>query len=279
MPDFIVEKMASMGNDQDNIGRLLEEGGLNPEYRDMPALISWSSVHSRVIETLTFAQLSFVSKRVEDALVKHGIMAGHSVAVLSHPTMDYYTTVAGILRLGAIVVNINWRQPVETMKYMTSLGRSVRVFASRKFIQSGEALELLPDTPVIMIDRADDDDFLSVKRTVERKNIVVDLLFGESTVHAVNNHNESLGKGVAAVMFTSGSTGNPKGVPLTHRGLLWSCRAKLEAHGGVDAVKRGTLSFLPNFHVMGFTNNFLFNVCVARCPAFIHADCESVALR
>ena len=33
------------------------------------------------------------------------------MAVLSHPTLDYFIVAAGILSLGAVIVNINWRQP------------------------------------------------------------------------------------------------------------------------------------------------------------------------
>ena len=86
---------------------------------------------------------------------------------------------------------------------------------------------------------------------------------------------------VAAIMFTSGSTGTPKCVPLTHGGLLWSCHAKLAAHGGMEALARpdeaepgGTLSFLPVFHVMGFTNNWLFNM-VSGWPTLVHLEAES----
>jgi acyl-CoA synthetase (AMP-forming)/AMP-acid ligase II len=103
----------------------------------------------------------------------------------------------------------------------------------------------------------------------------------------------------AVIMFTSGTSSTPKPVPLTHGGLLWSCAAKAEAERvhlglslvaktepsgpaktkgdgqggggsgcGVDvgsggsAEHRGTLAFLPLFHVIGFTNNFLYNLTV-----------------
>eukprot|EP00966_Prymnesium_polylepis_P117703 2721071-Prymnesium_polylepis.1 len=62
-------------------------------------------------------------------------------------------------------------------------------------------------------------------------------------------------------MFTSGSTSTPKAVPLTHSGLLWNCEQKRAVSPGLaGAPNAGTLSFLPNFHVIGFTNNFLFNL-------------------
>ena len=81
---------------------------------------------------------------------------------------------------------------------------------------------------------------------------------------------------VAVVMFTSGSTGRPKGVPMTHAGLLHACRSKLVAHGGFANVARGTVSFLPNFHVIGFVNNFLFNG-YARCPGAVEAICGAIS--
>ena len=65
-------------------------------------------------------------------------------------------------------------------------------------------------------------------------------------------------------MCTSGPTALPKAVPLTHRGLLWSCdakrRAEQEALNLSLAAHEGSLAFLPSFHVIGFTNNFLCNL-------------------
>ena len=53
-------------------------------------------------------------------------------------------------------------------------------------------------------------------------------------------------------------------MPLTHRGLLWSCdakrRAEQEALNLSLAAHEGSLAFLPSFHVIGFTNNFLYNL-------------------
>jgi long-subunit acyl-CoA synthetase (AMP-forming) len=69
-------------------------------------------------------------------------------------------------------------------------------------------------------------------------------------------------------MFTSGSTATPKAVPLTHGGLLWNCEQRqLVSPDLVAASNASTLSFLPNFHVIGFVNNFLFNLCAARPQA------------
>ena len=61
----------------------------------------------------------------------------------------------------------------------------------------------------------------------------------------------------ALIMFTSGSTSTPKPVPFTHGQLLWSLEHNqqqvLRFQGALSAPGAGTLSFLPNFHVIGLT--------------------------
>lgn len=55
----------------------------------------------------------------------------------------------------------------------------------------------------------------------------------------------------AALLFTSGSSGEPKGVPLTHRNILANC-AQISATG-VLPKHETLLAFLPIFHSFGFT--------------------------
>jgi long-subunit acyl-CoA synthetase (AMP-forming) len=66
---------------------------------------------------------------------------------------------------------------------------------------------------------------------------------------------------LALIMFTSGSTSAPKPVPFSHAKLLWSLKynqqQRLHFHEALLVPGAGTLSFLPNFHVIGFINNFL----------------------
>ena len=64
---------------------------------------------------------------------------------------------------------------------------------------------------------------------------------------------------LALIMFTSGSTSTPKPVPFTHGQLLWSLEHNQQQVSrfpeALSVPGAGTLSFLPNFHVIGFVNN------------------------
>src|SRR6202012_3653263 len=53
---------------------------------------------------------------------------------------------------------------------------------------------------------------------------------------------------VATMLYTSGTTGNPKGVPLTHANLMFAA-ATLSARMGVSLAGRRQLSYLPMAHI------------------------------
>ena len=183
-------------------------------------------------------------------------------------------------------VNLPYRFPREILTYLANdLTQCTFCFSSSHCVEKGLAGALLNNVnPTVIIDAPSKSEH-EVKGTQKLAaeafgHLAVPLLLPSTTSEddddgALSN---TSGDAVAVVMFTSGSTGKPKAVPLTHSGLLWSCRQKLIAHGGKNAVRHGTLAFLPCSHVMGFTNNFLFNLAVARVPFFVHQMGETQPL-
>lgn len=73
----------------------------------------------------------------------------------------------------------------------------------------------------------------------------------------------------AAVLFTSGSSAAPKGVPLTHENILANCRdvASVLALTSRDVM----LAMLPPFHSLGLTGNIVLPLCLGM-PAVCHAN-------
>ena len=73
----------------------------------------------------------------------------------------------------------------------------------------------------------------------------------------------------AAILFTSGSSASPKGVPLTHDNILANCRdvASVLALDTHDAM----LAMLPPFHSLGLTGNIVLPLCFGM-PVVYHAN-------
>lgn len=157
------------------------------------------------------------------------------------------------MALGATVVNLIWRQPVENLIQMSRavlldhLVSSVAFEAEAKKLQQasafgGSLLFLQPVAGQTCIDTS------AAAFSLERTE--------RPFVHASVKPTD-----IAVIMFTSGSTSVPKAVPLTHQGLCWLFESKGLAEGYPDVPNHGgALCFMPCFHVMGFCNNFLFNL-------------------
>ena len=75
---------------------------------------------------------------------------------------------------------------------------------------------------------------------------------GEENLTGVTAPTDDLDKKLAVIFSTSGTTGDPKAVPLTHENILDNVNACLETL--VDLTpERSLLNVLPNFHAFGFT--------------------------
>jgi long-chain acyl-CoA synthetase len=71
---------------------------------------------------------------------------------------------------------------------------------------------------------------------------------------------------LATIVYTSGTTGHPKGVMLSHRNILWNAEASLEAHPG--AVDDRFLSFLPLSHTLERTAGCILPIMAGCSVAF-----------
>jgi long-chain acyl-CoA synthetase len=184
--------------------------------------------------SLSWNAFALSARRVAGALVARGLQPGDRVAVLSENRFEWLVCDLGIQLCGCVTVPI----------YPTLAPRVVREIVedsgSRLVIVSGpELLSKLdgaaPEVQVAAID-------VDVDRWMEQET-------EPSLAAEVDRRLAALAAGdLATVVYTSGTTGRPKGVMLTHRSLVMTARAALEvfAIGETDTV----LSFLPYSHVL-----------------------------
>jgi acyl-CoA synthetase (AMP-forming)/AMP-acid ligase II len=143
-------------------------------------------------ERLGYAQLAERAARVSAALAAHGVAAGDRVGMLLGNRVEFATTLLGILRLGAIAVPMGTRlQTAEIAYILEQSGARVLVHES----------SLAPRIP-------------SGYKVFDERNVEG---AGEPPQVAAVDEEKT-----AIILYTSGTTGRPKGAMLTHFNIVHS---------------------------------------------------------
>ena len=170
-----------------------------------------------------------------------GIEKGDRVIVCMPNCPEVVFSYQGISRAGAIIVPVMFTLHPKEIHYIALNSGAKAIITSSHVLEKVEnALEGLPTTPIVIV--------VDQPSTNKTKNFY-DCLTQNST--ATNGEEND----TAVILYTSGTTGNPKGVLLTHKNL-YSNAANSAKH---SELERGTtLGVLPLAHVYGLT---VSNVC------------------
>ncbi|MEA2303101.1 MAG: long-chain acyl-CoA synthetase, partial [Solirubrobacteraceae bacterium] len=181
---------------------------------------------------LSYGLLDAGAARIAGLLAERGVGPGDRVGVML-PNVPYFAVVYyGILRLGAVVVPMNvLLKAREAGFYLSDPGARV-VFAWHDFAEAARAGAEEAGAELILVEPGGFEQ----------------LVAGAPAREAVADRD---GDDTAVILYTSGTTGTPKGAELTHDNLR---RNAAIARGlfdlGADAV---TLGALPLFHSFGQT--------------------------
>jgi acyl-CoA synthetase (AMP-forming)/AMP-acid ligase II len=211
--------------------------------------------------SVTFGELKHMVLRVAAALAERGIGAGDVVGIFA-PNSPYWAAVFhGILRANAVVTSVNslYTGAELASQLVDSSARmlvTVSPFLDRATAAAREAG--LGADAIIVLDGADG--FTSLR----------DLLAGTGEPPA-----HTAGPGDTAVLpYSSGTTGQGKGVILTHRNLVANL-CQVQPVFQIDSEAR-ILAVLPFFHIYGMTvmmNNGLYRrATVVTMPRFDLAE-------
>jgi fatty-acyl-CoA synthase len=188
-------------------------------------------------ESLSYAAFSARIAQTARALkAEFGVSRGDRVAILSLNRPDYLVLLYACARLGAMLVPLNWRLAVAEQLFILS-DASVKVLVlEQAFANVLPALEkLLPDADTVGLD------------FVPRRGIAIDDLLSRAGGDGHNPHTDL--SCPLLIVYTSGTTGRPKGAVLRQAALLWNGVMSQHMHGltSDDHV----LTVLPFFHVGG----------------------------
>jgi fatty-acyl-CoA synthase len=214
----------------------------------------------------TWAECYARCRRLASALAKRGVGAGDTVAVMAPNVPAIYEAHFGVPMTGAVLKTLNIRLDAEAIAFQLTHGEAKVLITDREF--SGvikRALALLERQPLVI----DIDDALHEGGT----------LLGETTYEAFLAEGDpefawSLPDdefNAIALNYTSGTTGNPKGVVTHHRGAYLNAMSQIVSWSmPAHSVYLWTL---PMFHCNGWcfpwamAANAGTNVCLRRLDA------------
>jgi len=214
-------------------------------------------------EVLTYADMATRAVQLAGGLQGRGVAPGEVVGLLSYNCPEFLETIFAANYLGAIAMPINWRLAAPEVRFILEhAGASVLVCDASLVALADDALENMDAAPsrVCTTDRAP-----------PRWTTLTDLR-AEATeaARAVVTADD-----VHRLMYTSGTTGRPKGVMLTHANLAWKNLAHIVEFGFTSADVG--LACGPLYHV-GALDLTTTSLIAAGATTIIHRSFDAAAV-
>lgn len=159
---------------------------------------------------ITYQQIEMSANRVANFLLAEGITRGDRVAILLENSINYIICYFGIMKTGAVAVALNNEITPSNLQFFLNNSESSALITNNRFSSILTALENIQSLKFIL---AEDKLTPSPKMTTYYLSDI--LKTGNSNRPKINTISIDL----AAIVYTSGSTGEPKGVMLSHQNL------------------------------------------------------------
>ncbi len=192
-----------------------------PARGDAPAVIAFEG---GAVHTLSFADLADRANSLAGGLQARGVVAGEAIGLFAPNSTDWIVARLALAALGAVAIHLDPEWRGERIAHAVRLGKAWRVFTVDAL--ADHVREAVPDCEILILGDPE--------------------LPGEAVTAMARPARDD----VAALFFTSGTTGLPKAVPLTHRNILCNVEALLEI-GLVRPDDRALLP-LPLYHAYPF---------------------------
>lgn len=188
------------------------------------------------IENTSRREIFQQSGQLSSGLLKAGLEHGDRVAVMAPNSSDWVVSALGVMFSGAVIVPIDTQMPGEDLDHVLADCDPRFIFTTSDL---KKRIKNIPENARIRLFDADEDSKDSWKG-----------LFATETAEPIAKKDD-----LAAIFYTSGTTGPPKGVPLTHQNITSNMEA-LKPEQFLDKSDR-VLVPLPFHHVYPFTVGIL----------------------
>lgn len=212
----------------------------------------------------SFAELDARSNQVAQALIADGCKPDARIAFMGKGSDRYFEMLHGAFKAGSVVVGVNWRLAPPEVAYVLNDSQTETVFVGAEFVDI--VAQVLNECPSV------------------RKVIALD--GGHASWPSFDDWRDaqapidpqlpSSGSDDVIQLYTSGTTGHPKGVQLTNDNYIAVLHQASDAGWGDWAAGDANLVCMPLFHVAGVNIGIIGNA--QGCKNIILKDVDPQAI-
>jgi fatty-acyl-CoA synthase len=240
-----------------NVAYLLVNSASN--YPDRIAIISEG-------ECLSYKIFNHRVNRLAQAMRRYGLKKGDRVALMFFNTHHFAEVYFATIKLGALLTPVNFRFVGEEIEYIVNNSGASFFFFAREFQETianlYQGLHTVKNFIGVDVEKGDFahdyESFLSSGEPDEPKIVI--------------HENDP-----CQVMYTSGTTGKPKGAVITHGNVLWNLINTIqgrEDHGGEVSLIIG-----PLYHTAGLNNHFTIQIALGGTSILVKRFEPEIVLR
>ncbi|MGV3760441.1 MAG: long-chain-fatty-acid--CoA ligase [Actinomycetota bacterium] len=184
----------------------------------------------------TFGELDRRSSQLANALAAAGVQAGHRVASIDKSSMEFFEITFGTAKVGAVNVAVNWRLAPPEIRQIVDDAQAPVLLVAPEFYEAVEKIEGDLATVRTIVALGDHPRWPAYERWI-----------GEQP--DTDPGHRSTGDDVGVQLYTSGTTGLPKGVMLTNDNFFKGV-AGTAVQWRFDEASVN-LAMMPTFHIAG----------------------------
>jgi acyl-CoA synthetase (AMP-forming)/AMP-acid ligase II len=185
----------------------------------------------------TYAQLSERVNQLTNVLASMGVEKGDRVGILHVNCNQYMEAYFATTKLGSIFVPLNFRAKIDELRYMISNAEAKILFVGSRYLDVADTM--LPQLSTVR-------QCISIDSKNEGKPYYEDLLKRASSEELMSEIED---EDITILIYTAGTTGRPKGVPLRHNAFVSYVLDNVEP-ASPDIEERNLLT-VPLYHVAG----------------------------
>jgi len=250
-------------------------------YRDLPACKFMG-------QALSFGRIDAMSRDFAAWLQSQGFAPGDRIALMMPNVPQYLVAVAGVLRAGCVVVNVNPLYTPRELEHQLKDAGASGIVVLENFATTLQ--QVLPAVPLRKIVVTALGDLLSAPKSWIVNTVVrrVKKLVPPYNLPGMVRFNAALSAGqqqalrapaigpddIEVLQYTGGTTGVAKGAVLLHRNLVANVLQSEAWYGpALKKIPKGaqilTACALPLYHIFGFNTNMMLGLRMGGCSLLI----------